>query len=121
MYRETKRGVLIACLGLPLLFVHTSWATALLQSYLLTAFLFGVLLVPEYPSPKAHWFWKAILVVVAIHMAVVVVLVNVDLEWATVLGPVVPARMAYALLGVILVAEWRVALYVIEGFEPKGH
>ena len=119
MNRETIRGVLIACVGLPLLLVHSAWATPVLHCYLLTAFLFGLLLVPDYPPVNTGSFWKATIPISAIHSIVVLGIIKLDLEWPMIFGPVVPARMVYGFLGVILVAEWRLALYLIERPESK--
>ena len=114
--KYTIRIVLIGCIGLPLLFFQGAWARLTLEGYLLTALLFGALLVPEYPPAGTRWFWKAMLPIAIIHLAVVFGLVTLSLE--------VPEinrlpRMVFGFLSVTLVAEWRLSLLIIETFEPR--
>jgi hypothetical protein len=115
--KDTFRIVLIGCLGLPLLFFPGTWARLTLEAYFLTAFLFGALLVPEYPPVGTRWFWKAILPIAVMHSAVVFGLVMLSLEIPEINR--LP-RMVFGFLAVILVAEWRLALRIIETFEPRG-
>lgn len=119
MNRETIKGVLIACTGLPLLLVHSPWATVLLHCYLLTALLFGLLLVPEYSDLAGASFWKGMSLIGMVHCLILLGIAKLDLAWGVVFGSVVPTRMVYGILGVILVVEWRLDLYVIGRMEPR--
>ena len=109
--------MLVVCCGLPLLFLHVAWASAALIGYSLTAVLFGILLIGEYPPFGTRWFWKATIPIVVFHSALVLGLVVLNLE--------IPEmnrlpRVAYGLLGIIAVIEWRLSLRVIAAFRPKG-
>ena len=115
--KYTIRLVLIGCIGLPFLFFQAAWARLTLEGYLLTALLFGALLVPEYPPVGTRWFWKAMLPIAIMHSVIVFGLVMLSLQ--------VPEinrlpRMVFGFLSVILVAEWRLSLRIIETCEPRG-
>lgn len=111
------RLVLFVCGGIPFLFLHAIWANAALVAYSLTAGLFGILLLGEYPPLGTRWFWRAIIVIGTIHSAIIVGLIALNLA--------VPAvnrlpRVLYGLLGVVLILEWRLSLRIIEACEPRN-
>jgi hypothetical protein len=114
---NTLRIVVVVCCGLPLLFLHEAWANSALIGYSLTAVLFGILLIGEYPPFGTGWFWKTIVPVIIVHSMVVLGLVTLTLEFPEINR--LP-RVVYGLLGIILVAEWRLALRIIGTFGPKG-
>jgi hypothetical protein len=118
--RETAKAVLIVCIGLPLLFMHAAWATPALHAYLLTALLFGLLLVPDYPHPETPGFRRTIFLILVTHSAVLMGIVELDLKWGTIVGQFMSARMAFGLLGIALMLEWRVALRIIGARAPES-
>jgi hypothetical protein len=113
---NTLRIAVVVCFGLPFLFLHVAWANAALIGYSLTAVLFGVLLIGEYPPFGTNWFWKTMVPIIIVHSVVVVGLVTLTLEFPEINR--LP-RVAYGLLAVIVAAEWRLALRILETFEPK--
>ena len=113
---DTIRAVVILCCAVPFFFfLHTHWARAALLAYLLTAVYFGLLLVPEYPPFPTVWFWKVLVPVSVMHSTIVWVLVWLDLE-----VPYVNKmpRALYGFAAVILFAEWRLAIRIIDALEP---
>jgi hypothetical protein len=114
---NTLRIAVVVCCGLPLLFLHVAWANAALIGYSLTAVLFGILLIGEYPPFGTGWFWKTMVPIIIMHLAVVFGLVLVTLGFPEINK--LP-RVVYGLLAVVLVVEWRLALRIIETFEPKS-
>jgi hypothetical protein len=115
--RDTARVVLICCVGLPFIFLDKAWVDTALQIYFITAFLFGFLLVGEYPPLGSAGFWRALIPLVAVHSAVVIAIMVVNLSLPGING--LP-RIVYGLLGVILVIEWRAALFLIERSRLNG-
>jgi len=115
--KYTARLVLFICGALPFFFLHTFWANAALVVYSMTAGLFGILLLGEYPPVGTSWFWRAILAIISLHSVVVLGLAVLNLEI-----PVMNKlpRLLYSLLGIVVVAEWRLSLRIIEASEPKG-
>jgi hypothetical protein len=113
--RDTARVALVLCSAIPFLFFwHARWMPSALLGYLLTALLFGVALVGEYPPLFSGWFWRAIVPIVIIHFATVFGLVWFILKISFI------NRMPRALYGfaaIILVAEWRLSLRIIGTFE----
>lgn len=95
-------------------FSHGDWVRPAIFAYLLTALLFGVLL--DYPPPSSAWFWKAMMPIVAFHAIVVVAILKVTFA--------VPAinhlpRIVLGFVGVVLMLEWRLAIWIINACEPK--
>jgi len=115
--KDTIRCVLVLCGAAPFFFfLHTKWARPALLVYLPTACLFGVLLVADYPPVRSGWFRKAIIPMVAIHLAIISGLVWLNLS--------IPElnkmpRMLYGFAGIILLVEWRLFRYIIEVFQPS--
>jgi hypothetical protein len=115
--RYTIRLVLILGGAIPFFFfLHTGWARAALLAYALTAFLFGLLLVPDYPPVGTSWFWKAIIPIGALHSAIVFGLVWLNLS--------IPEmnrlpRMLYGFVGIILMAEWWLSRRIIDASQPR--
>jgi len=117
MTGNTLRIVLVVSGGVPLLFVHASWATTALIGYSLTAVLFGILLIGEYPPLGSRWFWKAMIPIIIIHSAIVFGLVLLNLE--------IPEmnrlpRVVYGFLGIVVAVEWYFSLHIVEAFRPKN-
>lgn len=114
--QATISTALIVCTAAPLIFLHYRWANTLLQSYVATAFLFGVLLVGEYPPLRSTWFLRATVPVLVLHALVVVGLVLVNYEIPGVNG--LP-RVVFGFLGIIVVLEWKISLWLIDYLRPK--
>jgi hypothetical protein len=114
--KDTIRFVLLLCSAVPFFFfLQTSWVRTALLGYLLTACLFGLLLVPDYPPVSTSWFWKALIPIITIHSAIILGLVWLDLR--------VPEinrmpRMLYGFAAMIVVIEWRLSLRIIETLQP---
>jgi hypothetical protein len=114
--KDTIRFVLLLCSAVPFFFfLQTSWVRTALLGYLLTACLFGLLLVPDYPPVRTSWFWKALIPIITIHSAIILGLVWLDLR--------VPEinrmpRMLYGFAAMIVVIEWRLSLRIIETLQP---
>jgi hypothetical protein len=114
--KDTIRFVLLLCSAVPFFFfLQTSWVRTALLGYLLTACLFGLLLVPDYPPVRTSWFWKALIPIITIHSAIILGLVWLDLR--------VPEinrmpRMLYGFAAMIVVIEWRGSLRIIETLQP---
>ena len=111
------RLILVLCGAAPFFFLNTSWANAALMAYLLTAVLFGLLLPADYPAIHTTWFWKAMTPIAVLHLVVVIGLIALNFE--------IPAinrlpRILVGFVGIVAVLEWRVALRLIQIFEPKG-
>jgi len=115
--QSTIRLVLILCGAVPfLLFLNSNWAHAALLGYMLTACLFGLLLVPEYPPLGTRWFWKSMIPIFVLHAAVIGALVWLNLS--------VPEmnrmpRMLYGYAGFVLVVEWQLAKRIVDACQPK--
>ena len=114
--KDTVRIIVICCVGSPLFFLHYTWANMALQAYLLTALLFGMLLVGEYPPLGSRWFWKTIVPLMTLHSVVVAGIITANLR---IPGINRSPRVLYGFLGVIGVLEWRLFLSVAEISRPK--
>ena len=113
----TIRLVLILCGAVPFFFfLDTRWGHAALLGYAITAFFFGLLLVPDYPPLGTTWFWKTMIPIVAVHSGVVCGLVWLDLNIPEVNRM---PRWLYGLAAVILFLEAYVAGRFIETCQPK--
>jgi hypothetical protein len=114
--KSTLRIAVIGVTGLPLLFVGTLWAGIVLEGYLLTALLFGVPLVGEYPSLGSRRFFKAMLPIVVMHVIVLsgLVILSLDISHVNRLP-----RLVYGFLAVILAAEWRLSLRIIQASQSN--
>jgi hypothetical protein len=114
--KDTIRFVLVLCSAAPFFFfLQTSWVRAALLGYLLTACLFGLLLVPDYPPVGTTWFWKAMMPIIVVHLAIVFGLVWLDLKVPDINRM---PRMLYGFAGMILVIEWRLSLRIIGALQP---
>jgi len=114
--RDYIRIVLVLCGAVPLLyFWHAQWIHAAILSYLLTAGLFGVVLVAMYPPYGTSRFWKSIIPIVVGHTVIMSALVWVDLKFPYInMWP----RALYGSAFIILTIEWRLAILLIEAIEP---
>jgi hypothetical protein len=108
--------VTIGCGGIPFFFFHGVWAELLLKAYLLTTLLLYVLLLGDWASTRALWFWKAMIPIVTLHAAVVLGLAKLNLEFPQM--DRVP-RVTYGVLTVVLSAEVLGFMRIIEAFRPK--
>jgi hypothetical protein len=111
------RLILVLCGAAPFFFLSASWANAALMAYLPTAVLFGLLLPADYPPIHSRWFWKAMAPTAVLHIVVVIGLIALNFE--------IPAlnrlpRILVGFVGIVAVLEWRVALLLIQAFEPKS-
>jgi hypothetical protein len=115
--QDTIRLVLILFGAVPFFFfLSTSWARAALLAYILTAFLFGLLLIPDYPPVGTSWFWKAMIPIIVFHGLVIFGLVWLNLSIPDVNRM---PRMLYGFAGIILMIEWRLSLRIINACQPK--
>ena len=113
----TIRLVLILCGTVPFFFfLDTRWGHAALLGYAITAFFFGLLLVPDYPPLGTNWFWKTMIPIVAVHSGVVCGLVWLDLNIPEVNRM---PRWLYGLAAVVLFLEAYVAGRFIETCQPR--
>jgi hypothetical protein len=94
------------------------WPDFFTQTYFTTAALFGILLVPDYPSFGSRWFWKSMIPIVAMHAVVLSVLLWVTLQFS---GSdfKLPTRMVYGFVSVGVMIEWYVSLRIIGALRPK--
>jgi hypothetical protein len=113
----TIRLVIILCGTIPFFFfLDKSWGHAALLGYSLTAFFFGLLLVPDYPSLGTSWFWKTMIPIVVAHLGIVFGLVWLDLRLPEINRM---PRWLYGLATLILFLEDYVATRFIHALRPK--
>ncbi len=103
---------LVVAGAIPWLLIHAAWANAVLVAYSMTAVLFGILLIDEFPPVGSAQFWRAVIPTTLVHLALVMGLVVFILK--------VPSinqlpRIVFGLLGIIVAIEFRVALRIIHG------
>jgi len=116
MTTNSKLRVVVITLGaLPFIFSNASWSRPACIIYVLTTVLFGILLVGEYPPPNTGWFRKAISTIVVMHVFIVAGLATLDFN--------IPAmnklpRILYGYLGIVVLLEWRISLFIIEKLQP---
>ena len=103
------RIAVVTCGAVPFLVWRSKWATPLLITYSLTAVLFGILLVGDYP-PKAKSFWPA-LVIALLHSAIVAGLLMLFFA-APGIGQL--PRIAFAFVALIAVLEWRACVWILD-------
>jgi hypothetical protein len=115
-WRDTWTAVAIISPGIPFLFMNNRWAKATFIAYTLTAGLFGILMVGEYPPVETRWFWKALPPIVIIHCVIVTGLVMLDLDLAWIHS--LPSIL-FSVLGVIGILEWRLSLRIIKMCRSK--
>lgn len=114
---NTLRVALVVCGAAPLLyFWHAYWVHAALLAYLLTAGLFGIVLLGEYPPFRTAWFWKTMVPIVVVHSAIVGGVVWLNLE---VPGINKAPRALYGFASLILAIEWRLSVRLINALEPR--
>jgi hypothetical protein len=106
----TLRTWIVVAGGVPWLLLHGNWARAGLIAYSTTAVLFGILLVGEFQHAGSTPFLKSIILIVLLHLLVVVALVVIDLQIASINR--LP-RVVYGLLAFVVLFEWRVSLLII--------
>ena len=112
----TKRLVLVLVGSIPFFFfLHTNWAKAALLGYYLTGLLI-VVLADDMPSIRASWFWKAMIPVTCIHLAIVTGLVSLDYAFPTINR--VP-RMLYCFAALVFAIECRLAFWIIDVSRSK--
>jgi hypothetical protein len=113
----TVRVIVILCSAIPFLFFwHKTWMQAALLGYLMTALFFCVVLAGEYPPFASKWFWRAMVPIILVHCSLVASLVWLDFA--------VPylnrlPRALYGLATILLTAEWRFAMYLIDASDPS--
>lgn len=100
------------------IFANTANGDLIVQACLLTGLLFGLLLLGEYPPFGTAWFWKAMVPIVAIHLAILGALWKITIETVP-LKLQLPTRMLYWIIGLVLVLEWWACLRIIAFFSPK--
>lgn len=117
--RDQGTYILVVAGAVPLLIwrfqTHSHWPEYVLQAYLMTTVLFGILLFGEYPPLWTTWFWKSMIPIIALHAVIpaaslVLTVESFDLE--------LPIRMIYGLSGATVLAEWWVCLRIIEALQP---
>jgi hypothetical protein len=97
---------------------HSIWPDFFAQAYLLTAGVFGVLMLGHYPDFGARWFWRSMIPIFTMPTGVIAGLFAVTVQTAS-LDPKLPARMVYSLIGGACVIEWRICLFIIDYFHRK--
>src|SRR6266699_4008407 len=97
---NTSRIAAVVCGGLPLIVLHKHEA---LVVYSLTAVLFGIALVGEYPPFGTRWFWQAISTIIIFHIAIVLMMLM-----ATSRIPVINGlpRLLFGVVAVVTLVEW---------------
>jgi hypothetical protein len=97
---------------------HSIWPDFFVQAYLLTGGLFGILLIGDYPPFQSRWFWKSMTPIFFLHAAVIVILLMLTVEIAPI-GLQLPTRMVYAFVGVTVLLEWWLCLWLIKMFRSR--
>jgi hypothetical protein len=98
--RIAKFGViLLSCGGIPFFFMPGVWGEVLLKVYLLTAFLFFILLSSYWESTSELWYWKAMVPISLVHAGIVTALVRLNFEFPQI--DRLP-RMTYSVLTLLL-------------------
>lgn len=98
-----------------LFFVHSRWVHAALLAYVLTAIFLGIALAGDFPPFGSRWFWKATVLMVIVHTAVLVGLVWLDLRFPTLNRT---PRVFYGFVGAICLLEGKLCQYIIDMFDP---
>ena len=98
------------------MFMHAPWFPAVLSLHVSTAMLFGILLVGEFPDFGTCGFWRTVLPVVIVHLLVMVGLVFLSLNLQDLHK--LP-RVMLGLVGIIVMIEWRLSLFLIAVLGPK--
>jgi len=110
--------VLVLCGAAPFFFfLETIWAQPALIGYVMTGLAIVAVIDDEWPPRSSRWFWSALLLVAAIHVAVVSTFVWLDISVPGVNN--VP-RMLYGFAALALVVELRLAFWIIDAFERKA-
>ena len=108
---SSVRTVLVICGAVPFILSNATWSKPLLMVYLLTAVLFGILLVGEYPEVGTTSFWKSLVITGALHLVVVLGVLTLNLRFPEVNRlPLV----AYGGVAFLIVIEWKLFLRIIE-------
>jgi len=100
------------------IFANNPNGDLIVQAGLLTGLPFGLLLLGEYPPFGTAWFWKAMVPICAIHLAILGALWKITVETAP-LKLQFPTRMLYGVIGFVLVLEWWACLRIIAFFSPN--
>lgn len=108
--------VALACGGIPFFFVHGVWGELLQKAYLLTVFLFFILLWSYWELTSEPWFWKAIAAVVLAHSGIVFGMARLNFEFPAI--DRLP-RVVYSALTVVLVGEVLGSMRIINACRPK--
>jgi uncharacterized membrane protein len=108
--------VALACGGIPFFFVHSVWSELLQKVYLLSAFLFFVLLSSYWESINEFWFWKAMIPIILVHTGIVFGLAKLNFQFPEI--DRLP-RMVYGALTLVLGAEVIGSMRIIEACRPK--
>jgi magnesium-transporting ATPase (P-type) len=109
--RDLWRNLAILAVGVPLLFVNAVWAKPAFIVYSLTFVFFGIL-IPF----GSRWFWGTMPLIVLVHLFIVFALVMADLKVPEIQG--LP-RILFGFLAVIVVVEWRLALWILDVSCPE--
>jgi len=113
----TIRVTIVLCSAIPFFFFwQKTWMHAALLGYLVTALFFGVALAGQYPPFASKWFWRAMVPIILVHCSLVASLVWLDFT--------VPylnrlPRALYGLAIILLIAEWRFAMHIIDASDPS--
>jgi hypothetical protein len=107
----------LACGGIPIvLLFHGIWGAVLLKAYLLTVFLLFALIWGYWEVIARTWFWKAMVVIVAIHCAILVGLVHLNLSFPNI--DRLP-RIVYSALSLVCTAEVLASMRLVEALRPN--
>jgi len=92
----------------------TVWPDASIAAYLLTAWLFLTLLI-GYPGPRRRWYWKPVMLMVALHILLLLALI-IGARAVVESGVRPPTAMFFSLVIAALAGESWIALRLIERF-----
>ena len=108
----------LTCGVVPFIF-YGEWGKILAKAYLLTFLIIFLVLYVYWKSIRDWWFWRAVLVVLLLHSAIVVALVVLNLNFP---GIDHLPRMAYQGVSILFVVEGRAALWIVARSQASsGH
>jgi hypothetical protein len=121
---ETKRreNIIVAiglCGAIPL-FVYSKipWVWVLLKVYSVTVAGFGsILFIQEREARAKKWFWKAMLVVIPIHILCMAAFAYLNFRWITV--PIRP-MVSYFIVFIVFIIEFGCLSVLIDKFRPPA-
>jgi hypothetical protein len=117
--RENIIIAIMLCGAIPF-FLYSShpWVWVLLKVYAVTILGAGyILFIQERASWHQRWFWKAMLVVIPIHIACMAAFVYLNFRWITV--PIRP-MVSYFIVFIVFIIEFGCLSVLIDKFRPPA-